>query len=79
MSPSFATSFSKKRGEYHRGGMNMNKKAILPILGVGMVAGAALSMSLKPKEQAMIKQKAGQAARFVGDAMENISDAMHTD
>ena len=57
----------------------MNNKAILPVLGIGMVAGAALGMTLKPKNQAMIKQKAGQAARFVGDAMENISEAMHMD
>lgn len=56
----------------------MNNKVILPVLGIGMVAGAALGMTLKPKDQAMIKQKAGQAAKFVGDAMDNISDAMHT-
>ena len=56
----------------------MNNKAILPVLGIGMVAGAALGMTLKPKNQAMIKQKAGQAARFVGDTMESISDAMRT-
>ena len=54
----------------------MNTKGVLSVLGIGMAAGAALGMALKPKDQAMIKQKAGQAARFVGDAMENISDAM---
>jgi len=56
----------------------MNAKGIWPVLGIGMAAGAALGMALKPKDQAMIKQKAGQAARFVGDAMENLSDAMRS-
>lgn len=54
----------------------MNAKGILSALGIGVAAGAALGMALKPKDQAMIKQKAGQAARFVGDAMDNLSDAM---
>lgn len=56
----------------------MNAKGILPVLGIGMAAGAALGMAIKPKEQAMIKRKAGQAAKAVGEAMENISDAMRT-
>lgn len=56
----------------------MNAKGILPVLGIGMAAGAALGMALKPKDQAMIKQKAGQAAKAVGEAMENISDAMRS-
>lgn len=56
----------------------MNHKAVLPILGVGMVAGAALSMSIKPKDQAILKEKAGQAMKTVGNAMENISDTIRT-
>ncbi len=54
----------------------MNMKGILPILGIGVVAGAALGMAVKPHDQAVIKQKAGHAAKAVGEAVENISDAM---
>lgn len=56
----------------------MNATGILPVLGIGMVAGAALGMALKPRDQAVIKQKAGQAARAVGEAVGTISDAMHS-
>ena len=51
----------------------MNTKNLLSILGIGMAAGAALTMTIKPKEQAMIREKAGQAMKTVGDAMENIA------
>lgn len=54
----------------------MNAKGMLPILGLGVAAGAALGMAIKPHKQAVIKQKAGQAVKTVGEAMENISDAM---
>jgi len=52
-------------------------KNLLPILGLGMVAGAALSMTLKPKDQAMIREKAGIAMKTVGDAMENFGNTIH--
>jgi len=51
----------------------MNTKGILSVLGIGMAAGAALTMTIKPKEQAMIREKAGQAMKTVGGAMENIA------
>lgn len=54
----------------------MNTKSIWPILGIGMAAGAAIGMAIKPKDQAVIKQKAGQAVKTVGEAMENVSQAM---
>ena len=54
----------------------MNAKGMLPVLGLGMAAGAALSMAIKPRKQAAIKRKAGEAMKTVGEAMENISDAM---
>lgn len=54
----------------------MNAKGILPILGLGVAAGAALGMAIKPHKQAMIKEKAEHAVKAVGEAMENISDAM---
>lgn len=53
----------------------MNAKGILPVLGLGMAAGAALGMALKPKDQAMIKRKANQAMKTVGDAVENLVDS----
>ncbi len=54
----------------------MNTKGILPILGIGMAAGAVISMAIKPKDQAVIKEKAGQAMKSMGEAMENVSHAM---
>ena len=56
----------------------MNTKGLLSVLGIGMAAGAALTMTLKPKEQAMIREKAGQAMKTVGGAMENIAQNIHT-
>ena len=54
----------------------MNAKGFLSIMGISMAAGAALGMAIKPKEQAMLKDKAGQAFKTVGETMENISDTM---
>ena len=54
----------------------MNTKGILPILGIGMAAGAAIGMAIKPKDQALIKQKANQAVKTVGDTMENVIDSI---
>lgn len=54
----------------------MNAKGILPILGIGMAAGAAAAMALKPRDQAVIKDKAEQAMRTVGETVGNISDAI---
>lgn len=53
----------------------MNAKGILPALGLGMVAGAALGMALKPRDQAMIKRKAGHAMKAVGNAVEDLMDS----
>ena len=70
--------FSEKRGQYLRKeGNDVQAKNFLPILGIGMVAGAALSMTLKPKDQAMIREKTGIAMKTVGDAMENIGNTIH--
>ena len=55
--------------------MTINNKGILPAIGLGMVAGAALSMMAKqPKRD--LKRKAAKAAKTVGEVVENISDAM---
>ncbi len=50
-------------------------KNLLPALGLGMVAGATLTMMLKPKKPA--KHAAGKAIKAVGEVVENISEAMH--
>ena len=59
-------------------GFAMNTKSFLSVLGIGMAAGAALTMTMKPKEQAMIREKAGQAMKSVGNAMESVAQNMHT-
>ena len=56
----------------------MNTRNLLSVLGIGMAAGAALTMTIKPKEQAMIREKAGQAMKTVGGAMENIAQNINT-
>lgn len=54
---------------------NQNHKGILPAIGIGMVAGAALSMALTPKKD--LKRKAEKALKSVGEVVENITDTMH--
>jgi gas vesicle protein len=56
----------------------MNAKSLLSVLGIGMAAGAALTMTIKPREQAMLRKKAGQAMKTVGGAMENIAQNINT-
>ena len=56
----------------------MNAKNLLSVLGIGMAAGAALTMTIKPREQAMLRKKAGQAMKTVGGAMENIAQTINT-
>lgn len=56
----------------------MNTKSLLSALGIGMAAGAALTMTLKPRDQAMIREKAGQAMKTVGSAMENVAQNIQT-
>ncbi len=46
-------------------------------MGIGLMAGAVVGMTLQPrKRNAKMKDKAGKALRAVGDAVENISDSM---
>lgn len=51
--------------------MTINNKGILPAIGLGMVAGAALSMI--PKKD--LKRKAEKAAKTVGEAVEHFTEA----
>lgn len=58
--------------------MTINNKGVLPAIGLGMMAGAALTMMAAPKPS--VKNKAKKAAqdvsRFVGEAVDGISEAV---
>lgn len=59
--------------------MTINNKGVLPALGLGMVAGAALTMV--SKSDPSMKRKAKKAAKVVteavGEVVDDISDAVH--
>lgn len=52
--------------------MTINNKGVLPAMGLGMVAGAALTMVAAPK--ASVKNKAKKAARDVGHFVDEVVD-----
>lgn len=54
--------------------MTINNKGVLPAIGLGMVAGAALSMMARPKQD--LKHKAEKAMKTVSGAVESFSNAM---
>ena len=58
--------------------MTINNKGVLPAIGLGMMAGAALTMMAAPKPS--VKNKAKKAvkdvSRFVGEAVDDISEAV---
>ena len=55
----------------------MTKHEFLRGMGMGMVAGAALGMAMAPKRRKMnLKKAANKAIHSVGNAMENMTDAM---
>ena len=58
--------------------MKMDKKAVLPIAGATMVAGAAaLGMMMMPKKKKHSAQKAaGKAIKAVGEVVENFSGSL---
>lgn len=58
--------------------MTMNMKGILPAIGLGMVAGAALTMIVEPQPSTMRKAKKAvkDVGRFVGDAVDDISETV---
>ena len=47
------------------------KKTVLPMVGVGMAAGAALLMMAKPSKKQKMQKTAGKAIKAVGEAVEN--------
>lgn len=55
--------------------MSGNHKHVLPVVGIGMLAGAALGMVLFPKKD--LKQRAEKAVKSVGEVVENLTSSMH--
>ena len=47
------------------------KKTVLPMVGVGMAAGASLLMMAKPSKKQKMQKTAGKAIKAVGEAVEN--------
>lgn len=54
--------------------MTINNKGVLPAIGLGMMAGAALMVLANPKPE--LKKKAEKAVKTVGQVAENLTDAM---
>ena len=57
---------------------HQNSGSLLPTVGLGVVAGAALGLALAPKKQHK-KSPAGKALKAVGEVVENFSEAIHMD
>ena len=56
---------------------NKNKlKAVLPVMGVSMAAGAALLMMARPKKRPSVQQAAGRALHAMGDAVEHFPGSL---
>ena len=57
--------------------MKMDKKAVLPIAGATMAAGAAIGMMMMPRKKKRTAQKAaGKAIKAVGDAVEHFNGSL---
>ena len=57
--------------------MKLDKKAMLPIAGATMAAGAAIGLMMMPKKKKYSAQKAaGKAIKAVGEAVENFSGSL---
>ena len=57
--------------------MRMDKKAILPIAGATMAAGAAIGMMMMPKKKKHTAQKAaGRAIKAVGEVVEHFNGSL---
>ncbi len=59
-----------------QGGIRMTRHGFMRGMGLGMAAGAVLAASLVPRKKTSLKKAAGKAIKSVGEAVENISDAM---
>ena len=57
--------------------MKLDKKAMLPIAGATMAAGAAIGMMMMPKKKKHSAQRAaGKAIKAVGEVVENFSGSL---
>ena len=57
--------------------MRLDKKAVLPIAGATMAAGAAIGMMMMPKKKKHSAQKAaGKAIKAVGDVVEHLDRSL---
>ncbi|MBD5118207.1 MAG: hypothetical protein HDT37_03715 [Clostridiales bacterium] len=57
--------------------MKMGKKAMLPIAGATMAAGAAIGMMMLPRKKKHSAQKAaGKAIKAVGEVVENFTGSL---
>ena len=57
--------------------MKLDKKAVLPIAGATMMAGAAIGMAMMPKKKKHSAQRAaGKAIKAVGEVVENFSGSL---
>ena len=55
----------------------MDKRAVLPIAGATMAAGAAIGLMMMPKKKKRSAQKAaGRAIKAVGDVVENLDRSL---
>lgn len=52
-------------------------RAVIPMVGLGMAAAAAVgAVMMKPKKKTTVQSAAGKALKAVGEAVENFSGAM---
>ena len=56
--------------------MKMTSKMTLPAVGLGVAAGAAVMMAMKPREKHSVQKVAGKAIQAVGEAVESFSNSM---
>ena len=57
--------------------MRLDKKAMLPIAGATMMAGAAIGMMMMPKKKKQSAQKAaGKAIKAVGEVVEHFNGSL---
>ena len=57
--------------------MKLDKKAMLPIAGATMAAGAAIGVMMMPKKKNHSAQRAaGKAIKAVGEVVENFSGSL---
>ena len=57
--------------------MKLDKKAMLPIAGATMAAGAAIGMMMMPKKKKHSAQKAaGKAIKAVGEVVEHFNGSL---